>query len=170
MFDHPLPAPGDQEKTRCFGSRAALTVEATPLIQRGEPVGWTVNLDVAPRNQDSIQWQRKITIQLSDNELPILAAVCLGYLPFAEFKRPQKGIRIERQPGKLFLSATQGRGTAYSLPIPIGQTFRITALVLKQISRHTHLTNGHLLLASLRGASALYSVRAEGHFRHSHSG
>jgi hypothetical protein len=129
-------------------------------MQRGAPIGWTVNLDVAPRNGDSIEWCRKITLQLSETELPILAAVCLGYLPFADFKRPQKGIDIERQPGKLFLSATQGGGTGYSLPIPTGQTFLIGTLVLKQLSKHTKLDDGSLLLASLRGAAALHSVKA----------
>lgn len=157
MYDNSLPDPAAQEKARCFGAGAALTVEATPLMHRGEPVGWTVNLDIAPRNRDSIEWQRKLTLQLSENELPIMAAVCLGLLPSATFKRPQKGIRIERQPGRLFISATQGRGNAYSLPIPIGQVFHIGALVLKQLSEHTKLTDGSLLLASLRGAAALYS-------------
>ncbi len=155
MFADPPPPLGTQEKARCYGARAALTVEAAPLMQRGAPIGWTVNLDVAPRNGDSIEWCRKITLQLSETELPILAAVCLGYLPFADFKRPQKGIHIERQPGKLFLSATQGRGTGYSLPIPTGQTFLIGTLVLKQLSKHTKLNDGSLLLASLRGAAAL---------------
>ena len=161
MLDDSLPPPGAQEKARCFGAKAALTVEATTLMLRGAPVGWTVNLDVAPRNGDSIDWHRKITLQLSETELPILAAVCLGYLPFADFKRPQSGLHIERQPGKLFLSATQGRGTAYSLPIPIGHTFLIGSLALKQLSKHTKLDDGSLLLASLRGASALHSVKAK---------
>ncbi len=159
MFDDPLPPPGTQEKARCYGARAALTVEATTLMQRGTPVGWTVNFDVAPRNGDSIDWCRKITLQLNETELPILAAVCLGYLPFADFKRPQKGLHIERQPGKLYLSATQGPGTAYSLPIPTGQTFLIGTLVLKQLSKHVKMDNSPLLLASLRGAAALHSVK-----------
>ncbi len=144
-------------KVRCYGSRAALTVEASPLIHKGAPVGWTLNLDVAPKNGDSVQWQRKITVQLSETELPLFAGVCLGYLPRAEFRRATKGIIIERQPNRLFVSATQGRCTGHALPVSIAQAFQIGALALHQLTKQTPLQNSHLLLAALRGACALFS-------------
>ena len=129
-------SPSDQPKVRCFGSNAALTVEATPLLVKGVPHGHTVNLDVAPRQGENVIWARKITVQLSDTELPIMAAVCLGYLPKAHFKRSGKGIFIERQPNKLFVSATQGSGNAFALPIPIGQTFQVGVLRPSPRNRH----------------------------------
>lgn len=150
--------PSDQPKVRCFGTNAALTVEATPLIVKGVPHGHTVNLDVAPRQGENVIWARKITLQLSDTELPIMAAVCIGYLPAAHFKRSGKGISIERQPNKLFISATQGSGNAFALPIPIGQTFQISSLVLAQLQKQTDLSDSNLLIAALRGSSALYKA------------
>lgn len=148
--------PSEQPKVRCFGSNAALTVEATPLLVKGEPAGHTVNLDVAPRQGESVNWSRKITLQLSETELPIMAAVCLGYLPKANFKRSGKGIVIERQPNKLFISATQGSGNAFALPLPMGQTFQVASLILLQLQKQTALADGNLLIAVLRGAAALY--------------
>lgn len=83
MHNNALLSPSDQPKVRCYGANAALTVEATPLMVKGVPDGHTVNLDVAPRQGENVIWAQKITIQLSDTELPILAAVCLGFLPKA---------------------------------------------------------------------------------------
>jgi len=151
-------SPADQTKVRCFGSTGALTVEATSLHKKGVVCGDTVNLDVAPKNNNSVQWDRKITLQLSETELPILAAVCLGYLPKAQFKRPDKGIIIERQVNKLYICATQGAGNQFSLPVPIGQTFQIASLILIQLQKQTQLNDGSLLIAALRGSSALYKM------------
>lgn len=155
MYENDHSELANQEKVRCFGSSAALTLEATQLLVKGEPAGHTVNLDVAPRVGESVNWERKITLQLSETELPIMAALCLGFLPIAEFKRPGKGIKLERQSGKIFISATQGAGNVFALPVPIGTTFLISGLLLKQIQKHTCLT-GDLVIAALRGASALY--------------
>ena len=149
-------SPSDQAKVRCFGSTGALTVEATLLHKKGKACGDTVNLDIAPKNKDGVQWDRKITLQLSDTELPILAAVCLGYLPKAQFKRPDKGIVVERQVNKLYFSATQGAGNNFALPVPIGQTFQITTLLLTQLQKQTQLEDGALLVAAIRGSSSLY--------------
>lgn len=125
-------------------------------IGQGVAQGHTVNLDVAPRQGENVIWARKITIQLSDTELPIMAAVCLGYLPKAHFKRSGKGIVIDRQPNKLYVSATQGSGNAFALPIPIGQTFQVSSLILSQLLKQTALTDSNLLVTALRGAAALY--------------
>ena len=148
--------PSEQAKVRCYGSSSALTIEATKLHKNKVECGDTVNLDVAPKDGNGVQWDRKITVQLSENELPILAAVCLGYLPKAQFKRPDKGIVVERQVNKLYVSATQGAGNNFSLPVPIGQSFQISALVLTQLQKQTELNDGHLLIAALRGSASLY--------------
>lgn len=149
--------PADQAKVRCYGSKAALTVEATSLVAKGEFLGQTINLDVAPRQAAKIIWNRKITLQLSETELPLLAAVCLGYLPKVDFKRANKGIVVERQPNKLFIFATRGSGNAFALPLSIGQTFQIGALALTQLKKQSTLQDGELLIAALRGGAALFS-------------
>jgi hypothetical protein len=150
--------PSEQAKVRCYGAQAALTAEATPLLVKGEPCGDTVNLEVAPRQGETFNWRRKITIQLSKTELPLIAAVCLGYLPNAHFKRPGKGIVIERQSNKLFISASQGSGNVFALPLPIGQTFQLACIILAQLQKQTELSDGALLMAALRGAAGLYKT------------
>lgn len=145
--DHPSNLP----KARCFGSNAALTVEAS-LLKTGED---TVNIDVAGRFGETIDWSNKITFQLDETELALFASVCLGYLPSCEFKRPGKGIKIERQPGKLYISASRS-DARFSLPVPIGQVFQVCTLVLAQLQKHSFVT-GEMLIASLRGAAALFT-------------
>lgn len=146
----------NRAKVRCYASKAGLTIEATSLMKKNVPIGYTVNIDVAPRNKDEVDWSNKITVQVSETELPIFASVMLGYLPKAHFKRSDKGIFIERQKGKTFISATQGAGKAYALPVPIGQSFQIADLLLKQLKAQSHCGNSELILAALRGSSALY--------------
>lgn len=146
----------NQAKVRCYGSNAGLTIEATPLMKKGKPVGSTVNIDVAPKHAGEVNWDQKITVQVSDTELPIFASVMLGYLPKVHFKRSDKGIVIERQKDKTFISATQGAGKAYALPVPIGQSFQIADLVLNQLKAQSYCGDSELILAALRGSSALY--------------
>jgi len=150
--------PSEQAKVRCYGSSSALTIEATKLHKNNVECGDTVNLDVAPKGDNGVQWDRKITVQLSENELPILAAVCLGYLPKAEFKRPGKGVVVQRQENKIYVSATQGAGNNFALPIPIGQSFQIASLLLIQLQKQTQLYDGDLLIAALRGSASLYKA------------
>lgn len=146
----------EQEKVHCYGGRAAITVEATVLKNDGE----TVNIDVAPKNGNrDTEWGRKITLQLSADELPILASVCLGYLPKCHFKRSDKGIEVERQKDKLFIRATAGQGNCFSLPVPIGHAFKVTSLVLRQLEKQSSLSNS-LLVSAIRGCAALYRLEA----------
>ena len=54
----------------------------------------TINLEVAPREGEHVNWSRKIVIQLSDEELPVLCGVFMGYLPKLHLKRPGKRHRV----------------------------------------------------------------------------
>ncbi len=146
--------PSEQPKVKCFGSSAGMTVEATTL-KEGEGAA-TITLELAPKQGGHFIWEKKIALQLSDIELPELAAVCLGYLPKANFKRKTKGIEIIRQPNKLFVSASQGSGNVCALPVPIGQVFHVATLVLSQLQKQTGQHNPDLLVAALRGSAALY--------------
>jgi len=149
----------DQAKIRCFGGRAALTAELTHTRKDQTP---TVSLEVAPRLLEKVDWENKIVVQLSDSELPLACAVVLGYLPNVHFKRPGKGVEITRQPGKLFVRASSGTGKIYALPVPPGDTFRLSALFLGQLKRQAELSDGTLVLAALRGAASLYQDQEPG--------
>lgn len=143
------------EKVKCFGASAALCAEATTPKDKDTP---TLTLEVAPRSGESVNWDRKITIQLSTSELPIFCGVLSGLLPCLHFKRPDKGIRIERQAGNIYVVATQGRENSFSLPVSIGDTFRLSVFALKRLKAQASLDEGSLTLA-LRGACALYKPK-----------
>ncbi|EIF42790.1 hypothetical protein DOK_12021 [gamma proteobacterium BDW918] len=142
-------------KAKCFGRNAALTVESTPLLLQGAVSGSTVNLELARRSGDGYDWKSKLVIQLSEDELAALACVLLGFLPRYHFKRPGKGIEIERQPEKLFVRGTAGAGNIYTLPLPPGRVFAVSTLVIGRLQEHFETRDTQVVLASLRGAAAL---------------
>ena len=146
----------DQAKVKCFGGQAALCAEATFINRESSPQIPTINLEVAPRLAENFAWDRKIVIQLSNSELPLACALLMGYLPKLHLKRPDKGIEIERQSNKLFVRASAGAGKLFVLPITIGDTFRLSALMLKQLKNQAGLSDETLVLAALRGAASLY--------------
>lgn len=151
---HGSSHPSNLPKARCFGSNAALTVEASLLQSKGGTRGDTVNIDIAGRFGETVDWKNKITFQLDESELALFASVCLGYLPCCEFKRPGKGVKIERQRSKLYITASRS-DARFSLPVPIGQLFQVSTLVLAQLQKQSFVT-GEMLIASLRGAASLY--------------
>lgn len=146
-----------QPKVKCFGSVAALCAEG--LLSAGDQDAVpTINLEVAPRVRESVSWEKKIVLQLSDTELPTLCCVLLGFLPAIHLKRPGKGIEVIRQPNKLFVKATAGAGVNYLLPITIGDTFRLSALCLSQLKLQSGIQDEGAIVAALRGAAALYQA------------
>jgi hypothetical protein len=156
--------PSQQRKVRIYSKSSALTAEATqyPKDTINVVLQTTLSLDVAPVNKNSHQsdndfdWSEKISLQLSPTELPILVGLLLGYLPKCEFKRPTKGIYIERQVGNIYLKASSGSAKQYQMPIPIGHTFQLSAIAISQLQQQCQL-NGDLLIAAVRGACSLYS-------------
>ena len=141
-------------QVKCFSQQAALCAEITRLQQSGRELP-TINLEVAPRQGETVNWGQKIVLQLSDKELPELCAVLLGYLPSLHLKRPGKGIEVIRQSHKLFIRASQGSGRLYVLPVGMGDTFRLNALLLSALKQQSGLQDETLILAALRGAFTL---------------
>ena len=56
MFVDMRNHPANQTKVRCFGSKAGLTAEATVLLKDGEEPLAALNLEVAPRDGECINW------------------------------------------------------------------------------------------------------------------
>jgi len=148
----------EQAKVKCFGSRAALCAEATISAGDSTPPTATINLEVAPMDAGRVGWGRKIVIQLSNSELPLLCAVLLGYLPELALKRPDKGIDIQRQHNKVFVRASAGTNNLFLLPVTIGDSFRLSALALVQLKKQSGISDDTLILAALRGAASLATI------------
>lgn len=138
-------------KVKAYGAKAGITIEHTLLEKNGE---FTLNIDVARKVDDTIDWNNKIYVQLSEDELPLLAAVFVGYLPSCVFKRSSKGIEFTRQKDKIFVSATNGLGNVAALPIPMARVFFFSAFILARLQQVTGNDSDQVLLA-LKGAMAL---------------
>jgi len=142
-------------KIKCYGQSSALCAEAT-FTQGSESIP-TINLEVAPKDGKDYAWARKIIIQLSDNELPLVCCVLMGYIPSVHLKRQTKGIEIRRQKNSLYVKASSGKDNVFALPITIGDTFKLSTIMLKQLIKQTGLESETLVLAALRGAASLYN-------------
>lgn len=148
------------EKITCYASNAAVQVEATLRHKDGLPIkgGQTVTIEMCPVTNQRPEWKTKLSVQLSQDELPIYGAVMLGYLPRCEFKRPNKGIYIERQKSKIYYKGSAGMGNLYQVPVGIGKTFNISQLVLKQMCASMPDAKSDFVLAGIKGSSALYQL------------
>jgi len=142
-------------QVKCYGKGAALCAENT-VLNESIP---TVNIEVAPRQGESVAWGDKIVLQLSERELPELCAVLMGYLPSLHLKRPGKGVEFIRQNQKMYVKASQGSGRLYTLPIGMGDTFRVGALLLNALKKQTRIDDDGILLASLRGSASLFQIK-----------
>lgn len=143
-------------KITCYASEAGMQVEETQRHKNGVPIAETVTIEMWPVINRSPDMKRKISIQLSKDELPIYAAVLLGYLPRCQFKRPDKGIFIERQKGRTYYKGSAGMGNLFQVPVPIGKTFNMSQLVLKQLTSGLQEMSSEFVLAGIKGSSALY--------------
>jgi len=142
----------DQPKLHLYGHAAALCFEAT-YKKDGFA---TINIDVAPKpDRRQVDWSQKITLQLSSTELVTMTGIFFGFTPKAHFARPDKGIQIERQPGKVYLSASAGSGRIYGLPLTPGDVVRAADFFIARIVEMSLTKDVSAAIASVRGACAL---------------
>lgn len=95
-------------------------------------------------------WDNKIAVQLSVKELPLVLGVLMGWLPAYKAEghgeHNDKGFSIERQEGKFFLSMFAKGQKARALPVPPGDAYCITSLLLRQmVANDPHLTSAEVL-------------------------
>ncbi len=149
MQDRNLQA---QPKLHIYGGSAALCLEGTTR-SKGE---FTVNIDVAPKPDGRIvDWSRKITLQLSHNELIIVTGIMLGYAQAHQCGRPEKGINISRQQGSVYVSASAGAGQMFGVPLKPGDTARAADFLLARIVSGSFTGSIDACIASVRGSCAL---------------
>lgn len=128
----------DRVQHHVYGGKAALTFELDET-KRGVP---TVALDganaVAARQYD---WSTKVRIQLTTNELPVVAATMLGMLPECSFSNhgPEnnKGFAIEWQSARssFFVKVWQGKGNLRAVPMTREDGFYVAQIVIRAIQQ-----------------------------------
>jgi hypothetical protein len=140
------------DNVKCFGSNAALTIEAT--FNKNVP---TLNIEMAQKKGEHFDWANKLVLQLSDTELPMLCSMLLGYSKNISIKRNTKGLEAERQANKIFLKGTSS-GNIFTLPLAPGDVFRVSAFALKQLKCQSGLESETMILAAIRGCSTLIKL------------
>ena len=142
----------EQCKVRAYTTNAAFTAEASTHTKHGD----TINIDRAPSQNRKANWSEKLTFQLNDEELLMVGAVCLGYLPGYAIPRGSKGLEMQRQHGCIFVRATQGKGICYALPLDIPKVYKLGKLIIEQLRQNPIAHNDTAcVLACIKGATAL---------------
>jgi hypothetical protein len=122
--------------------------------------GWsTIRLEGAAKlnnNTKQYDWKNKITIQITKSELPVIAAVLLGFMPSCEFGnhgQTNKGFALINQEKSFFFKIFEPgeRKRMYVCPVPLVEANLMGTLALAQ-----HTAN----FPSLSSDSALTAIRS----------
>lgn len=149
---NPPPASEDAEKkyfqVHVYGKAAAACFSADT---KRNSTTQTIRIEAAESNGTRVyDWENKIAVQLSVKELPLLLGVLMNWLPAYKAEghgeKNDKGFSIERQEGKFFLSMFAKGQKARAVPIPPGDAYCITSLLLRQmVANDPHLTSAEVL-------------------------
>lgn len=149
---NPPTASDDAEKkyfqVHVYGGKAAACFSADT---KRNSATQTIRIETAESTgARAYAWDNKIAVQLSVKELPLVLGVLMGWLPAYKAEghgeHNDKGFSIERQEGKFFLSMFAKGQKARALPVPPGDAYCITSLLLRQmVANDPHLTSAEVL-------------------------
>lgn len=144
-----------------YGRKFALTIEAD-TNRKNFP---TVAIDAASATGVRVyDWTQKIRIQLTLKELPLVAAVMLGYIEKCEFKargEEGKGFSVEHQRSNALVRIWNGESNSLKIvPIDGPDTFRVNALLLKQL-RAAYQVSDVALIAMLKNLAVMHSTSSQ---------
>jgi len=146
------------EGIHIYGGRAALKIELDALkSDEDETQRYTVQLEIAPAKAvRSYDWTRKIPFQFTKKELPMLAAVLLGYVPSLEIgnhgPENDKAISIVDQGTNLLVKVKQGAKTLM-IPVEPADAHAWTMVCLLALKKNHPEIDGTLLLETVRRLS-----------------
>lgn len=145
-------APREFEYTmHVYGGKAALCFE--PTTTRGDD--FTVALDSATSNAPrQYDWKNKLRLQLTRDELPVVAGVLLGLIPRCEYKNHgpgnDKGFSIEDQGDKLFVRTWAKDHPARAVPMTPEDAYRIATLFLRQLGLNAPWMSANDIIQTIR--------------------
>lgn len=116
-------------------------------------------VDIAGRvpSRDSFDWDKKISIQVTDREMPQLMCAVLGITPTFDLKnhglKKNKSLSLANQADKgvLYLRVTEGQ-VGHSIPISADKVFHLGVIGMKVLSLQTRVDTQTCLLL-LRGTT-----------------
>lgn len=138
----------DRLARHVYGGQAALTID--PSMNRNRSFH-TVTLDIAPRRGEKTDWQQKISIQPTYQELPLLVALFLGYHSRLQIKRDEKWMEVIDQDKSVFIKGGGGN-RVFVLPVMPGDRVWLSAMLLQEYSKNFPDMAPSLLIASLQTA------------------
>ncbi|MBG6083218.1 hypothetical protein [Rubrivivax gelatinosus] len=160
-------AEGDREdylSQHIYGGKAAACFNAD--VTRGGT--HTVRIEAATSSgARQYDWQRKIALQLSQRELPLVLAVFMGWLPRFEGKghgeNNSKWFTLENQGNKLYLSVNAQGQAPRGVPIMAGDSYAVTTLLIRQMLRNDPFLSPEIVLSLVRKEAGL--AQSEEHHR-----
>ena len=128
--------PEDRYSVHVYGGKAALCFEHD--LKRNSDL-CTVAIDAATSiGERRYNWQEKVRLQVTQQELPVVTAVLCGILPACEFGQhgpeKNKGFSFERQDGgKIFVRVFAKDQGVKAVPMEAPDVFRVASLFVRQI-------------------------------------
>lgn len=134
-----------------YGGKAALCFE--PADTRGGD--YTVSLDSATATEPrSYDWSSKLRIQMTRNELPVVAGVLLGLIPKCEYKNHgpnnDKGFSLEDQGRKVFIRTWAKDHPVRAVPVEPEDAYRIATLILRQMGLNAPWMSASDIIQTIR--------------------
>ncbi|WP_419595137.1 hypothetical protein [Thiolapillus sp.] len=134
--DHIDMPPEDRMSFHVYGGKSALCFNADITKGGVHTVALDGAMAVATRKYD---WENKIRVQMTRQELPAVLAVLLGYSASCRFSNhgadKTKGFTIERQPGKFFVNVMQKDRPLVAVPMTDQDAIYVTGLFMRQLGK-----------------------------------
>lgn len=139
-----------------YAGKTAMKVELDLLrAPDGEAAKYTVQIELAPSSAPRVyDWHRKVAFQFTRRELPLLAAMLMGFAGDAlvltnHGPDHDKRLEIHQQGNKLFVKIRQG-GTAYSMPVEASDVFAWTAIAMTALKKNNDALDSGVFLEMLK--------------------
>ncbi len=134
-----------------YGGKAAACFSADKT--RGDV--HTVRIEAAEvrpgGQQRDYDWKGKVSIQLSNRELPLVLATLMRWITKFEGKghgaSNEKWFTLENQAGKIYLSVNAKGRSPRGIPILPGDAYSITTLIIRQMLKNDPFLSSEALLA-----------------------
>lgn len=115
----------------------------------------TIAIDGAKaKSEKSFDWEDKLRIQITRNDLPTVAAVFFGLLPDCELQHygacHSKRLMIKNQGGNFFVNMSAKDKPQIAVPIQASDVFEIRALFLQQLLANRPAIGVEGMLANLK--------------------
>lgn len=157
-----VPAEQEYLSQHIYGGKAALCFSADQTRAKVNTVRLEAAESCAIRQYD---WQRKIAIQLSQRELPLVLAVFMGWINRFEGKghgeNNSKWFTIEQQGNKLYLSVNAKGQSPRGVPIMPGDGYAVTTLLMRQMLKNDPFLTPEIMLSLVRKQAELFNAPAQ---------